>query len=640
MGISRLFYLLDNKITVFLQPENRPIMTEFVRKRVANAKNDILSGLTVALALVPEAVAFAFVAGVDPLVGLYAAFMIGLITSIFGGRPGMISGATGALAVVMVALVAEGNAKGTEGEELGLYYLFATVILMGIIQMLAGVFKLGKFVRLIPHPVMMGFVNGLAIVIFLSQLGMFKEGVNDIFGGDKYETVSVIKQYDIIGDLVYDRITKKPIYIYSDSNRLESFDKKETKYLVSDGQVFDVNTKEVLFNIEKDGVYTIQKNGKVKKWIATNDLLLMLGLVLLTMLIMWGLPKIKVTSKFPEALIGIVVVSAIVILGKLDVATVGSFIRDGGGEGLKGGLPQFQFAIFDKIPFTLETLYFIGPYALILAAIGLIESLMTLNLIDELTETRGSSNGECLAQGGANIITGLFGGMGGCAMIGQSIINIKGGGRTRLSGIVAAVTLLMFILFASGLIEQVPIAALVGVMFMVVIGTFAWSSFRILNKIPLTDAVVLIAVSSLTVFFDLAVAVIAGVIMSALAFAWENAKKIRARKHIKEDGTKVYEIWGPLFFGSIQAFNSKFDVANDPENVEIDFIQSRVSDHSALEAIFNLVGKYEEAGKKVRVKHLSEECQALMIKASPRLASVIEHDIDDPRYHVMAKAMK
>ncbi|WP_025742317.1 SulP family inorganic anion transporter [Aquimarina pacifica] len=532
-------------------------MTEFVKKRVANAKNDILSGLTVALALVPEAVAFAFVAGVDPLVGLYAAFMIGLITSVFGGRPGMISGATGALAVVMVSLVAEGNAMGAPDEGLGLYYLFVTVILMGVIQMLAGVLRLGKFVRLIPHPVMMGFVNGLAIVIFLSQLGMFKENI----GGEK---------------------------------------------------VFMQGT----------------------------NLFLMIGLVLLTMAIMWGLPKIKATAKLPEALIGIVVVSAIVILGKLDVATVGSFIRDGGGEGLKGGLPQFQFDIFTKIPMNWETFKFIAPYSLILAAIGLIESLMTLNLIDELTETRGNSNRECLAQGGANIITGLFGGMGGCAMIGQSIINIKGGGRTRLSGIVAAVTLLLFILFASGLIEQVPIAALVGVMFMVVIGTFAWSSFRILNKIPLADAVVLIAVSLLTVFFDLAIAVIAGVIISALVFAWENAKRIRARKHVREDGTKVYEIWGPLFFGSIQAFNNKFDVANDPNNVEIDFIESRVSDHSALEAIFNLVGKYEEAGKRVRIKHLSEECQALMIKSSPKLASVIEHDIEDPRYHVMADVMK
>ncbi len=621
-----------------MQPQNITTMTEFVRKRVANAKNDILSGLTVALALVPEAVAFAFVAGVDPLVGLYAAFMIGLITSVFGGRPGMISGATGALAVVMVTLVAEGNEMGAPGEELGLYYLFATVILMGIIQMFAGAFKLGKFVRLIPHPVMMGFVNGLAIVIFLSQLGMFKEVEKDVFNNNKYVTESLEEKFEIREDnIVYDITTNKALFSF-ENNRLSDIDSKEGKYIVYEGQVFDLNTKEVIFNYKDNVIYSIAKKGKAKSWLPTNQLLLMLGLVLLTILIMWGLPKL--TNKLPEALLAIIVVSAIVIIGKLDVATVGSFIRDGGGEGLKGGLPQFQIDIFKKIPFTWETFRFIAPYSIILAAIGLIESLMTLNLIDELTETRGNSNRECMAQGGANIITGLFGGMGGCAMIGQSIINIKGGGRTRLSGIVAAVTLLLFILFASGLIEQVPIAALVGVMFMVVIGTFAWSSFRILNKIPLADAIVLIAVSSLTVFFDLAIAVIAGVIMSALVFAWENARRIRARKHILEDGTKVYEIWGPLFFGSIQAFNNKFDVANDPENVEIDFIESRVSDHSALEAIFNLVGKYEDAGKKVKIKHLSEECQALMIKASPRLASVIEHDIDDPRYHVMAETME
>lgn len=621
-----------------MQPQNITIMTEFVRKRVANAKNDILSGLTVALALVPEAVAFAFVAGVDPLVGLYAAFMVGLITSVFGGRPGMISGATGALAVVMVSLVSEGNEMGAPGEELGLYYLFATVILMGIIQMFAGAFKLGKFVRLIPHSVMMGFVNGLAIVIFLSQLGMFKEAEKDVFNNNKYITESVEKKIEIREDnIAYDITTNKALFNFA-NNRLSDIDSKEGKYIVYEGQVFDLNTKEVAFNYEDNVMYSIAKKGKAKSWLPTNQLLLMLGLVLLTLLIMWGLPKL--TNKLPEALLAIVVVSAIAILGKLDVATVGSFIRDGGGEGLKGGLPQFQIDIFRKIPFTWETFRFIAPYSIILAAIGLIESLMTLNLIDELTETRGNSNRECMAQGGANIITGLFGGMGGCAMIGQSIINIKGGGRTRLSGIVAAVTLLLFILFASGLIEQVPIAALVGVMFMVVIGTFAWSSFRILNKIPLADAIVLIAVSSLTVFFDLAIAVIAGVIMSALVFAWENARRIRARKHILENGTKVYEIWGPLFFGSIQAFNNKFDVANDPSTVEIDFIESRVSDHSALEAIFNLVGKYEDAGKKVKIKHLSEECQALMIKASPRLASVIEHDIDDPRYHVMAEAME
>ena len=347
---------------------------------------------------------------------------------------------------------------------------------------------------------------------------------------------------------------------------------------------------------------------------------------------MFGLPKLS--KKLPEALIGILVVSAIVIFGNLDVATVGSFIRDGGGTGLEGGLPQFQTDIFSKVPFNMQTLSFIGPYALILAAIGLIESLMTLNLVDELTETRGNANRECLAQGGANIVTGFFGGMGGCAMIGQSLINIKSGGRTRLSGIVAAVLLLMFILFASTYIEQVPIAALVGVMFMVVIGTFAWSSFRILNKIPLSDVIVLVAVSALTVIFDLAIAVIAGVIISALVFSWENAKRIRARKRMKEDGTKVYEIWGPLFFGSIIAFNEKFDVKNDPDKVEVDFVESRVSDHSAIEAIFNLVNKYEEAGKQIKLKHLSEDCKVLLYKSSPKFREVIVEDIDDPRYHL------
>ena len=524
-------------------------MRKFIRKRTANTKNDILSGLTVALALVPEAVAFAFVAGVDPLVGLYAAFMIGLITSIFGGRPGMISGATGALAVVMVSLVAQGNAMGTSSEELGLYYLFLTVILMGGIQILAGIFKLGKFVRLIPHPVMMGFVNGLAIVIFISQLGMFK---------------------------------------------------------------------------------TSDQGGQV--WMQGPTLWTMIGLVALTMAIMFGLPKL--TKKLPEALIAILLVSTLVIFGNLEVATVGSFIRDGGGEGLKGGLPQIQWALFDKIPLNFETLRFIGPYALILAAIGLIESLMTLNLIDELTETRGNSNRECIAQGSANIVTGFFGGMGGCAMIGQSIINIKGGGRGRLSGIVAALALLAFILFASNLIEQVPIAALVGVMFMVVIGTFAWSSFRIMNKIPITDVFVLILVSVITVFFDLAIAVISGVIVSALVFSWENAKRIRARKRINADGVKVYEIWGPLFFGSISAFNQKFDVKNDPEAIEIDFVESRISDHSAIEAIFVLVNKYNKAGKTIKLKHLSQDCKVLLYKSSPLFKDVIIEAIDDPRYHL------
>ena len=547
-------------------------MTEFIRKRAANAKNDILSGLTVALALVPEAVAFAFVAGVPPMVGLYGAFMMGLITAIFGGRPGMISGATGAMAVVMVALVAKGNELGLETgiEDQGLMFLFITLLMVGVIQAAAGAFKLGKFVRLIPHPVMMGFVNGLAIVIFMSQLEMFPT------------------------------IAPEEISFWSNTG----------EWLNS------------LFN--------------------NTSFLLMLGLVGLTMLIMWGLPKL--TKKLPEALIAIIVVSAIVILGNIDdVATVKSFIVEGSnGEstGLKGGLPTFQSGIFSAELWSWSNLWIMMPYAFILAAIGLIESLMTLNLVDELTETRGNGNRECLAQGGANILNGLFGGMGGCAMIGQSIINIKGGGRGRLSGIVAAVALLCFILFASGLIEQVPIAALVGVMFMVVIGTFAWSSFRILNKIPISDAIVLIAVSLITVWKDLAVAVIAGVIISALVFSWENAKRIRARKKVLEDGTKVYEIFGPLFFGSIQAFNSKFDVKNDPDIVVIDFMESRVSDHSALEAIFNLTQKYEAAGKQLRIKHLSEDCKALMIKASPKLANVIEDAVDDPRYYVMMDLQK
>ena len=539
-------------------------MIELVKKGTKNAKNEILSGLTVALALVPEAVAFAFVAGVDPLVGLYGAFMMGIITSIFGGRPGMISGATGAMAVVMVSLVKEGNALGAALETpqvtLGLQYLFVTLLLVGVIQILFGVLKLGKFIRLIPHPVMMGFVNGLAIVIFLSQLGMIKE----------------------------------------------KFLNTETGEMMS-------------------------------RFLPYPELLIMIGFVALTMGIMYFLPKL--TKKIPAALTAIVVVSAIVILSGIDTSTVKSFIVEGSGDpaaGIKGGLPQLQLDLFTHIPINLKTLWFILPYALILAAVGLIESLLTLNLIDELTETRGNSNRECVAQGGANMVNGLFGGMGGCAMIGQSIINVNSGGKGRLSGIVAAIALLCFILFAAPLIEQVPIAALVGVMFMVVIGTFAWSSFRIINKIPRADAFVLILVSALTVIFDLAIAVVAGVIVSALVFSWENAKRIRARKSVREDGTKVYEIWGPLFFGSISAFNDKFDVQGDPEKIEIDFIESKVSDHSGIEAIKNLVEKYEKAGKSVRLKHLSPDCDAILIKANPRFTDIIETDIDDPRYYVLS----
>ena len=547
------------------------ILGQTTRKNFTqNPKNDILSGLTVALALVPEAVAFAFVAGVDPLVGLYGAFMMGIVTALFGGRPGMISGATGAMAVVMVHLIQKGNDVGlaldAPIENLGLQWLFITLLFVGGIQILAGVFKLGKFVRLIPHPVMMGFVNGLAIVIFLAQLKLFPNAV------------------------------PKDISIWN-------------------------NTSEWFGALFSNGIF----------W-------KMMGFIGLTMSIMYGLPKL--TKKIPSALIAIIVVACITIFGNMEMSTVGSFIRDGGGEGLQGSLPTFQDQIFGLFGTLAGHWDLIISTAFILAAVGLIESLMTLNLIDEMTETRGNGNRECIAQGGANMLNGLFGGMGGCAMIGQSIINVDSGGRGRLSGVVAAVALLCFVLFGAPLIEQIPIAALVGVMFMVVIGTFAWSSFRIIRKIPLSDAIVLIAVSAITVWKDLAVAVIAGVIISALVFAWKNATMIRARKRMQPNGTKTYEIWGPLFFGSIQSFNSKFDVKNDPQNVEIDFVESRVSDHSALEAIFNLVNKYEAENKSIKLKHLSEDCKILLRKASPKFEEVIIEDIDDPRYHLAADPEK
>jgi len=494
----------------------------FIDKRQGSVKDDILSGLTVALALVPEAVAFAFVAGISPIIGLYGAFMMGLITSVIGGRPGMISGATGAMAVVMTGLIKTGAEIGGS-DFAGLQYLFITLIMAGIIQALVGALRLGKFVRLIPHPVMMGFVNGLAIVIFVSQLNMFKV----------------------------------------------------------DGE-----------------------------WMRGQALYVMSGLVLLTMAILYVVPKI--TRKIPAALASIVVVSLIVIIGDIETANVKSFIQAGGGEGIKAGLPDFNVP---SVPFNVETLRLIFPYALILAAIGLIESLMTLTLIDELTESRGSGNREAIAQGTANIVNGFFGGMGGCAMIGQSIINIKSGGRGRLSGIVAATTLLIFILFGSTYIEMVPIAALTGVMFMVVIGTFAWSTFNVMNKIPLADAVVITLVTVLTVVFDLAIAVLAGVIFSALVFAWENAIRIRARKRIDEKGIKHYEIYGPLFFGSTKLFEEKFDVVNDPDEVIISFRESKVMDQSAIEAINKVTGRYQRAGKTIMLHHLSKDCIKLIKKA-------------------------
>ena len=512
---------------------------QFIDKSTGGSvKNDLLSGITVALALVPEAVAFAFVAGVSPVVGLYGAFMMGIITAIFGGRPGMISGATGAMAVVMVHLVSEGNALGGS-DTTGLQFLFVTLILAGLIQVSAGVLRLGKFVRMIPHSVMMGFVNGLAIVIFLSQLGMFKS----------------------------------------------------------------------------QGV-----------WLSGSALFTMIGLVALTMGIMVGLPYL--TKKVPAALTAIVVVSLLVIFGNLETETVRSFVVANGGTGIQAGFPSFNVPL---IGFSIDNLFFILPYACILAAIGLIESLMTLNLIDELTDSHGSGNRECAAQGLGNIVNGFFGGMGGCAMIGQSIINIKSGGRGRLSGITAALALLGFILFGASYIEQVPIAALVGVMFMVVFGTFAWSSFQVWNKVPKSDVIVIVLVTALTVIFDLAIAVLAGVVVSSLVFAWENAKRIRARKQIDDHGVKHYEIYGPLFFGSIELFNSKFDVQNDPDEVVIDFKESRIMDQSAIECVNKLTDRYLKKGKNIHLRHLSSDCVKL-IKKAEKICDV--NVLEDPDYFV------
>ena len=512
-------------------------MFNLIGKAPSSAKNDILSGLTVALALVPEAVAFAFVAHVDPLVGLYAAFIVGLITSIFGGRPGMISGATGALAVVMVSLVIEH----------GVEYLFATVLLMGVLQILAGIFKLGKFIRMVPHPVMLGFVNGLAIVIFLAQLGQFK---------------------------------------------------------VMDG------------------------NGQLQ-WMQGSELYVMGGLVALTMAIIHFLPKL--TTAIPSSLAAILVVTGLVIGLELESRTVLDYLKDMSGDlnaTIAGGFPEFHIP---AVPFNFETFKIIFPYALVLAAIGLIESLLTLTLIDEITETRGNSNKECIGQGAANVTCGVFGAMGGCAMIGQSMININSGGRSRLSGITAAILLLCFILFAASLIEMIPLAALVGVMFMVVLGTFEWSSFRLMKRIPKTDAFVIVLVSGVTVITDLAVAVCVGVIVSALVFAWEHAKHIYTNNYIDEEGSKVYELHGPLFFGSVKNFAELFDINNDPDDVIIEFKYSRVADHSAIEAIDSLAERYKKAGKIVHLRHLSPDCIQLLNKAKDLVEVNV---IEDPNYKV------
>ncbi|MFN3664550.1 MAG: SulP family inorganic anion transporter [Sediminibacterium sp.] len=502
------------------------IINLFDFKQKVDYKIEVLSGITVALALVPEAVAFALIAGLSPLVGLYAAFMMGLVTSILGGRPGMISGATGAIAVVIVVL-----AK-THGVE----YVFATVILAGTIQLLAGFLKLGKLIRLVPHPVIFGFVNGLAIIIFMSQLDQFKDATGN--------------------------------------------------------------------------------------WLTGSNMYILLVLVGLTMLIIWGLPKL--TKAIPASLTAILIVFGLVYFLKLDTKTVGDIAS------IKGGFPPFHIP---QIPFNLETLQIIFPYAAIVAGVGLIESLLTLNIIDEITETRGHSNREAVAQGTANILSGFFSGMGGCAMLGQSLINVSSGARARLSGIIASVALLVFIMFGSSLIEKVPMAALTGLMIMVAIGTFEWASIRIINKMPRHDIFVGMLVALITVLLhNLALAVLIGVIISALVFAWESAKRIRARKYIDNDGIKHYEIFGPLFFGSTTAFTEKFDVLNDPEEVIIDFKDSKVVDMSAIEALNVLTHRYAKQNKKIHLKHLSEDCRQLLKNAE---AVIDVNIIEDPTYKVM-----
>ncbi|MDA8787485.1 SulP family inorganic anion transporter [Schleiferiaceae bacterium] len=503
-----------------------PALRLFDFQQPVAIQKEILSGLTVALALVPEAVAFALMAGLSPLTGLYAAFVMGLVTSILGGRPGMISGATGAVAVVIVTLAASH----------GVEYVFAAVVLAGIIQVLAGLLRLGKLIRLVPQPVIYGFVNGLAVVIFMAQLGQFQ---------------------------------------------------------AADG-----------------------------RWLHGDALYLSLALVGATMLIIYGLPKL--TRALPASLVAILVIFGIVLGFGLDTKTVGDIAS------IEGGFPPFHLP---AVPWEWETLTVVFPYALIVAGVGLIESLLTLNIVDEITQTRGRGNKEAVAQGTANILSGFFSGMGGCAMIGQSLINISSGARARLSGITASLLLLVFIMMGSGLIEKLPMAALTGVMIMVAIGTFEWASLRTFRKMPTSDTLVMVIVTVMTiVLHNLALAVLVGVVISALVFAWDNAKRIRARKFTDENGIKHYEVYGPLFFGSITAFHEKFDVLHDPQEVILDFAESRIVDMSAIDALHKLTERYHQMGKKLVLRHVSPDCQSLLKNASAIIDVNIE---EDPTYKVM-----
>jgi SulP family sulfate permease len=512
------------------------MFSQWFQKKRGSWKDDSLAGLTTALALVPGSIAFAFVAGVPPISGLYAGFIVCLITAAFGGRPGMISSAAGSLAVVMVALVAEGNRRGGEGA--GFEYLLLAVILMGVIQIIIGLLKLGRLIRLVPHPVMMGFVNGLAIVVFLSQLKMFRQ---------------------------------------------------------------------------RDGAVT-------GDWLHGTELATMLGLVALTMAIVYVLPRF--TKKVPSSLVAIGVVSLIGAFG-LPTQTVGDL------SSVQGALPMPHVP---GVPMTWETLRFVAPYALILALVGLIETLMTLQLIDELTEIRGKGNREALALGAANIVAGVFKGMGGCALVGESLINIGSGGRGRMSGVIAALALLAFILVGAPLIDRIPIAALTGVMFVVVIATFEWTSFRTIGKVPLSDVLVVIAVTAITVWHDLAVAVISGVILSALVFAWKSAKHVRLSVVGESEGKRIYRLEGLLYFGSVRDFAEQFKPASDPDTVVLDFHEARVCDLSGLEAIKSLAGRYKSIGKTLELRHLSPDCGRMLERAGDLVKVAVAED--DPIYLV------
>ncbi|MBK5196278.1 MAG: SulP family inorganic anion transporter [Proteiniphilum sp.] len=522
-------------------------------------KTEILSGLTVAVALVPEAIAFAMIAGFSPLTGLYAAFVMGLVTSILGGRPAMISGATGAIAVIFLGLITElrMSTPGISSEQI-VQFVFATVILGGLFQIAAGLLKLGKFIRLVPHPVMFGFVNGLAIIIFLSQMPNFTS-------------------------------------IVANNSTLSGF--------FSGGGIAD--------NALLNSGFT--------------ELGTMVGLVVLTMLIIWFLPRF--TKAVSASLVAIIAVSALVFLLGIPTTTVADTLNPG--ETIKGSFPPLSIP---QIPVNWQTFILILPYAAILAGVGLIESLLTLNLIDEVTETRGSGNRECIAQGTANIASGFFSGMGGCAMVGQSLINTTSGARTRLSGIFASIMLLVFIMFGSGVIEKLPMAGLTGVMIMVAVGTFEWASLRTFKKMPVSDVFVMVLVTVITVVtHNLAVAVLIGIIFSALVFSWENARRIRARKRVDEEGHKHYEIYGPLFFGSVKAFAEKFSPLEDPDEVIIDFKESRITDMSAIEAVNNLTERYRKQGKTVRLRHLSDDCKLLLRNAD---AIIDVNVLEDPTYKI------